>query len=588
VLGWAIVLGSTGWAQVTQRISVTTAGVQGNGASGDPSVSANGFSVAFTSVASNLVPGDTNGSRDVFCRGWQTNSNEIISVSSSAASGNGEVYHPVISADGAYVAFASASTNLVPGDTNAVTDIFVRNRSNGTTQRVSVSSAGVQGSDSSFFPSISADGRYVAFRSSSTNLVSGDTNGVSDIFLRDRLSGVTERVSLSSAGVQANGVSDRPSISADGRYVAFSSSASNLVAGDTNGVTDVFLRDRLNGVTIRISVSTAGVQGNGSSNYPSISADGLSVAFLSTASNLIVGDTNGVGDVYYRAWQNNDTEILSVSSSSALGNGGCASPSISADGRFVAFESFASNLVSGDTNGVTDVFVRNRSMHTTERVSLSSSGVQGNGSSQYPSISADGRFVAFVSHATTLVPGDTNNSADVFLRNRNATGFTSLCEPGVGGVQACPCGNPPSGSGRGCNNSSATGGAILTASGTAYLSMDSLAFTTFGEKPVALSIVLQGNALASSGLVYGQGVRCVGGTLKRLFTKIASTGSITAPNPGAGDPSVSARSAAKGDPIQPGQSRWYLVYYRDPTVLGGCPALSTFNATQTGAVNWGS
>jgi hypothetical protein len=105
---------------------------------------------------------------------------------------------------------------------------------------------------------------------------------------------------------------------------------------------------------------------------------------------------------------------------------------------------------------------------------------------------------------------------------------------------------------------------------------------------VALSIVLQGNALASSGLVYGQGVRCVGGTLKRLFTKIASTGSITAPNPGAGDPSVSARSAAKGDPIQPGQSRWYLVYYRDPTVLGGCPALSTFNATQTGAVNWGS
>jgi hypothetical protein len=204
-------------------------------------------------------------------------------------------------------------------------------------------------------------------------------------------------------------------------------------------------------------------------------------------------------------------------------------------------------------------------------VSLSSGGAQADNSSDEPSVSADGRYVAFESTATNLAPGDTNHAKDVFLHDRDATHFTSLCAPGVDGVHACPCANPPSISGRGCNNSAATGGALLSASGFAYLSTDSLAFATFGEKPTALSIVLQGNAVAVAGIVYGQGVRCLGGTLERLFTKTASAGSITAPDVIGGDPTVSARSAAKGDPIQPGQSRWYLVYYRDPIVLGGCP-----------------
>ncbi len=161
-----------------------------------------------------------------------------------------------------------------------------------------------------------------------------------------------------------------------------------------------------------------------------------------------------------------------------------------------------------------------------------------------------------------------------------------MCDPGTGVVVACPCSNPPAGPGQGCDNSAATGGAILSASGIAYLSIDSLVFTTSGEKPTATSVVLQGKALVSSGLVYGQGVRCVGGTLTRLFVKQAVAGSITAPDFGVGDPTVSARSATKGDVIQPGQSRYYLVYYRDPIVLGGCPASSTFNATQTGRVDW--
>jgi len=132
-----------------------------------------------------------------------------------------------------------------------------------------------------------------------------------------------------------------------------------------------------------------------------------------------------------------------------------------------------------------------------------------------------------------------------------------------------------------------TGGATLSATGIAYLSLDSLMFTTSEEPPTAFSIVMQGNGVTSSGVVYGQGIRCLGGTvIRRLFTKQAIAGAITAPDFSAGDPTVSARSAAKGDVIQAGQSRWYLVYYRDPNVLGGCPASSTFNATQTGRVDW--
>jgi len=164
--------------------------------------------------------------------------------------------------------------------------------------------------------------------------------------------------------------------------------------------------------------------------------------------------------------------------------------------------------------------------------------------------------------------------------------FTSLCDPGAGGVIPCPCANAPVNSGRGCNNSAATGGANLSGGGVAHLAADTLFFTTAGEKPTATSILMQGTASPANGVVYGQGVRCVGGSLKRLFVKAAVGGSILAPNFAGGDPSVSARSAAKGDTILAGQNRWYLVYYRDPTVLGGCPSSSTFNATQTGLVTW--
>jgi hypothetical protein len=207
-----------------------------------------------------------------------------------------------------------------------------------------------------------------------------------------------------------------------------------------------------------------------------------------------------------------------------------------------------------------------------------------NGSSSAGSISGNGRYVSFQSNATNLVTGDGNGSPDVFVHDAHATGSVILCEPGVASVVACPCGNPPAGSGRGCDNSASTGGARLAASGIAYLSSDSLSFTADGELGYALSTLFEGTTPVPAGSVYGQGVRCVGGQLRRLYSRSASAGSLTFP--AANEPSISARSAARGLQIQPGVPTFFFVAYRDPAVHVGCPAGSTFNATTASEILW--
>ena len=579
------------FAQVTQRVSVSSAGVQGNNPSYYAAMTPDERYVAFVSAASNLVAGDTNG-LDVFVRDRLLGTTDRVSVDSGGLEGNSDSgnFGVSISADGRFVAFSSYASNLVPGDTSGDYDIFVHDRQLGTTERVSVDSGGAQANSASYICAISADGRYVAFESYASNLVPGDTNGYADIFVRDRQLGTTERVSVDSGGVEGNFHSYFPCISADGRWVAFSGFASNLVSGDTNVAYDVFIRDRQLGTTERVSVDSAGTEANGDSGFfpNAISSDGRFVVFNSTATNLVPGDTNGKSDLFVRDRQLGTTDRVTVSTGGAEANDDTIDSllAISLDGRFVTFTSPASNLVPGDTNGNLDIFVRDRQLGTTERVSHTSGAQQAFGDSRYPSISDDGRWVAFSSLAPNLVTGDTNMKSDVFVADRNPSGFTSLCDPGVGGVIACPCANPPGGPGAGCNNAAATGGASLTASGVAYLASDTLVFQTSGEKPTALSVLLQGTSLNASGAVYGQGVRCVGGILKRLFKQNAVFGGVTMPDFGAGDPSVSARSAAKGNIISAGQSRWYLVFYRDPIVLGGCPSASTFNATQSGRVDW--
>jgi hypothetical protein len=383
-----------------------------------PSISADGRFVAFASHASNLVPGDTNGNVDVFVHDRQTGLTEIVSVASDGTQGNDTSLETSISADGRFVAFSSAATNLVPVYTNIYGDIFVHDRQTGITEIVSVSNDGAVGNSESFDPSISADGRFVAFSSGANNLVPGDTNDFTDIFMYDRQTGMTERVSVASDGTQGNYVSLDASISVDGRFVAFSSGANNLVPGDIEFALDVFVHDRQTGMTEIVSVASDGTQGNGLSQYPSISADGRFVAFSSLASNFVFEDTNETDDVFVHDRQTGMTEIVSVASDGTQGNSGSYQTSISADGRFVAIRSFATNLVPGYTNINGDIFVHDRQTGMTEIVSVSNDGASGNFGSGESSISADGRFVAFSSADNNLVPGDTNDFTDIFVRDR--------------------------------------------------------------------------------------------------------------------------------------------------------------------------
>jgi len=375
----------------TTLVSAATGGGSGlGGPSGQFAValSGDGRHVAFESAATNLVPGDTNGLADVFVVDRLTRTTTRVSVATGGneatggASGLGGV---AMSGDGRYVAFESAATNLVPGDTNGLSDIFVHDRATGTTTRVSVVSGGAQATGSAGMrsrrPSISADGRYVAFDSDFPTLVTGDTNGKPDVFVHDRVTGQTTRVSVATGGVEAVGDAlgnIRPSISADGRLVAFISDAANLVSGDTNGFLDAFVHDRVTGETTRVSVRSGGAQATGADTFSvALSADGRYAAFDSEAS-VVTPDGNGDRDVFVHDRVTGDTVRVSVATGGAEADGpfGSRGPSISRDGRYVVFESDAANLVPGDTNGVSDVFQHDRATGRTSRVSLSSLNTQ--------------------------------------------------------------------------------------------------------------------------------------------------------------------------------------------------------------------
>ena len=398
-----------------KRVSVDSFGTQADSDSNNPSINSDGRYVAFRSFAGNLVAGDTNGQSDIFAHDRLTGATIRVSVNSSGVEAVSGSNNPSISPDGRYIAFQSGASNLVGGDTNGYDDIFVHDIQTGLTTRASVDTAGTQADGGSNNPSISQDGRYVAFWSFATNLVAGDTNGQFDVFVRDRVAGLTTRVSVDSAGTQADSFSTNPSISSAGRYVAFQSSASNLVAGDANGFDDVFVRDTLAGVTTRVSVDSAGTQGNNVSNNPSISADGRYVAFRSSASNLVAGDANGLDDIFVHDRDTSTTTLVSVDSAGTQADGGSNNPSISADGRYIVFRSGATNLVAGDTNGLDDIFVYDRDTSATTLVSINSAAVPANDDSINPIISSDGRYVAFESGASNLVNGDTLGFDDIFL-----------------------------------------------------------------------------------------------------------------------------------------------------------------------------
>jgi hypothetical protein len=409
----------------TTRINVSSSGTEANyqmpGTIRTIAISADGRYIAFQSGASNLIAGDSTTGADIFLRDTLTGTTTLVSSSSAGVQANSLSRSVAISANGRYVGFASGSDNLVAGDTNASTDVFIKDTLTGTTTRVSTDSTGTQVTGTSEIQKISADGRYVLFESTSSTLVSGDTNGTADLFVKDTVTGTTTRVSTNGSGSEINGGTFFNSdISADGRYVTFSSDASTLVAGDTNASSDVFRKDTQTGTVIRISTNSSGVQSGGVSAGGGMSSDGRYVIFHSTASDLVAGDTNGVSDLFIKDTVSGTTTRVSTSASGVEANANVYGGDISDDGRYVSFVSWANNLVSGVTGQ--QVFVKDTTTGAIVVASTNSAGTQGNSGSGDVVLSGDGSKVLFISNASNLVAGDTNLYIDLFIKALDTNG----------------------------------------------------------------------------------------------------------------------------------------------------------------------
>lgn len=411
-----------------QVASVSTGGAQGNGDSWMAAISANGKYVAFSSFARNLVPGTTTG-EDVFVRDLTRGLTRLATLDTAGEQSFGaRAKTQGLSKDGRYVVFTSDAGTLVPDDTNGDRDVFVRDMRYGITRRASLTMDGSQISRFSVGQGISGDGRYVLFTTFCGCVVPGDTfKDINDVYVRDLKRGTTRRVSVASDGAPANRLSGTAAISADGRYVSFTSLASNLVPGDTNGAIDVFRHDLKTGETIRVSVGPDGMQASGGRTAyastgdradVSLSANGRHVAFYSNAQGLVDSPHSG-GDVYVRDVKSGTTILASAGLGGVakdFADSAATAPRISGDGRYVAFTSYATNLVAGDTNAVADGFVRDLKKGTTRRVAITAEGQQANGTNGFDLVlDHDGDTAAFTSVATNLVAGDTNGQLDVFV-----------------------------------------------------------------------------------------------------------------------------------------------------------------------------
>jgi Tol biopolymer transport system component len=340
----------------------------------------------------------------------------LVSVDVAGGDPNGESAAPSISADGRYVAFQSDASDLVQGDGNSATDVFVRDLKRQRTTRISVDAVGADPNGVSFAPSISANARNVAFFSNASDLVSGDANSATDVFVRDRKNNVTTAVTVDSVGGAPKFNNLAPlSISNTGRYITFSSNANDIVPGDGNPGYDVFLHDLKKGSRHASASIPLGGDADNYSFAPSI-ATGRYVAFFSWASDLIPADNSLGADVFVRDLEMETTTRVSVDTAGGDADDDSFAPSISGDGRFVAFASFASDLVPGDGNFAADVFVRDLQSGITVRASVDRTGSDANDQSEEPSMNTDGRTVAFRSDASDLVPGDGNSVTDVFVR----------------------------------------------------------------------------------------------------------------------------------------------------------------------------
>lgn len=407
-------------ANILTRVSTAADGSQANGWSEASKLSPDGRYMVFSSSASNLVAGDTNGATDLFRKDLMTGQITRISTASDGTQANGatvgEEAH--LSPDGRYVVFASSASNLVSGDDNNGSDIFLKDLATGAITRLSTRADGTEANRESGFAQFSSDGRYVLFQSEASNLVDGDTNDSSDIFLKDLSTGQVTRVSTKADGTQSNNSSYYAQFSADGRYIVFESHASDLVTGDANNQKDIFLKNLATGEITRVSTAADGTQGNARSMNASLSANGRYVLFESEASNLVSGDTNGSADVFRKDVITGEIMRVSTATTGEQGNSGSYTfsygPEFSADGRYVVFDSRASNLVPGDNNASDDIFRKDLLTGEVTLLSVAADGTFPNSYSYYYATSADGRYALFSSNASNLIAGDTNNSMDIF------------------------------------------------------------------------------------------------------------------------------------------------------------------------------
>jgi Tol biopolymer transport system component len=410
---WGETAAVIGPITAVRRVSTGSADEQANSLSRLPIFSPDGTKVAFSSDSSNLVPDDTNGSEDVFVKDLITGAIMRVSTSSTGEQSNRISFDPDFSSDGTKVAFASNASNLVPGDTNFTWDIFVKDIVTGAISRVSTSSTGTQGYKASLEPVFSPAGSKFAF-SSASHLVPGDTNHKRDVFVKDIVTGAITRVSTSATGEQANNDSYGADFSPDGNKLAFSSVAPNLVGGDTNRVVDVFVKDLVTGTIMRASTSSTWDQGNSGSATPKFSPDGTKLVFGSGASNLIPEDTNGWADVFVKDLTTGIVVRVSTSSAGEQSDGPSFDPHFSPDGGKVTFTSGAHNLVP-EVIYTDDIYVKDLVTGAIARASSNIAGEQASGFSESPSFSPDGTEIAFASYASNLVLGDTNSNYDVFV-----------------------------------------------------------------------------------------------------------------------------------------------------------------------------
>jgi Tol biopolymer transport system component len=411
-LGCALVTIGAGCAWI-REVSVSPLGVSGDGASGGsaPAVSADGRFVAFESLAANLVAGADGG---LFVRDTAAGTTTVASVRADGSFTDGT--DPAISSTGRYVAFVSSDLAMVPGLTGGHDQVFLRDRFTRTTKLVSVKSGATNpGNDDSEAPSISADGRYVAFESDAANLVPFDTNASTDVFVRDLVGGTTTRVNVNLTAEEPFFGADSASISADGRFVAFATFDSPT--GEDTPSQDIYLRDRLTSTTQMVSRKGATGISNGFSADPRVSANGRFVAFLSNATNLDAApDGNGALDVFVRDTVAKATTRVSLTPANGVLQSGSRTPSISGDGRFVSYVSASPDVVPSDTNLAADVFVRDRPLARTTRVDTAEKGAQAPTGGMDGSLSADGRYVAFLTDSP-LTASHTGSLAQLLIRH---------------------------------------------------------------------------------------------------------------------------------------------------------------------------